>query len=182
MEFFNIIGLLLVIAVLVFLSFRGVHTVLSALLASIVIIISNGMNFGSSINTNFMTAVGSCVVTYFLLFALGAVFGEVMSKKQSAGAIAKKVIDTLGRKYVILVLSLVTVILSYAGISIFVIVFVIYPLAVPLMTEANISKNILLAVILFAGVTLMLPAPFLQPARVPCRTLSLVQPFMPRLL
>jgi len=159
MEYLNVIGLLLGIAVLIFLSFKGIHTILSALLASIVIIIFNGMDFWGTINADFMAAAGGCVTTYFMLFALGAVFGEVMSKSGSAGAIAKKIIDTLGKKYVLLALTLVTAILSYAGISIFVIVFVIYPLAVPLMREANISKNILPALILFAGVTLMLPAP-----------------------
>ena len=155
----HVIGLLLGIAVLIFLSFKGVHTVVAALAASVVIILTNGMGFWEAINGSFMTAAGGCVTTYFLLFALGAIFGEVMKKSGAAAAIAKKVIHVLGAKFVLLAIVLITAILSYAGISIFVIVFVIYPLALPLMKEAKISKHIMPALILFAGVTLMLPAP-----------------------
>lgn len=155
----NVIGLLLGIAVLIFLSIKGVHTILSALIASLIIILTNGMDIWGTINGSFMTAAGSCVTTYLLLFALGAVFGEVMAQSGSAAAISKKIIGVLGAKYVLLSLIIITAILSYAGISIFVIVFVIYPLAVPLLKEAKISKNLMPAVILLAGVTLMLAAP-----------------------
>ena len=70
MEILNVLGLLLGISVLIFLSFKGIHTVLAAILASVVIIIFNSMNFWVSINKNFMTPAGGFVSTYFLLFVL----------------------------------------------------------------------------------------------------------------
>lgn len=155
----SVFGLIIGIITLITLSYRGVHTVMSALAASIIIMLTNGMDLWTAINKNFMTSAGGFVTTYFLLFALGAVFGEVMSQSGCASTIAKNIVDTLGKKYVLMGLVIITAILSYAGISIFVIVFVIYPLAVPLFKEANISMNILPGLILLAGVTLMLAAP-----------------------
>ena len=104
----NVIGLLLGIAVLIFLSIKGVHTILSALIASLIIILTNGMDIWGTINGSFMTAAGSCVTTYLLLFALGAVFGEVMAQSGSAAAISKKIIGVLGAKYVLLSLIIIT--------------------------------------------------------------------------
>ena len=153
------IGLFLGIATLIFLGWKGVHTIVSAIAAALVVIIFNWMNFWDTFNNSFLFGASGFVQQYFLLFILGALFGEVMARSGSSKKIAEVIFNALGEKFTILALVLVTMLLSYAGINIFVIVFVLYPLAKPMLKAANISRNILPALMLFAGVTMMLPAP-----------------------
>lgn len=153
------VGLFLGIAVLIFLGWKGVHTIVSAIAASLVVILLNWMNFWDTFNNSFLSGAAGFVQQYFLLFILGALFGEVMARSGSSKKIAEVIFNALGEKFTILALILVTMLLSYAGINIFVIVFVLYPLAKPMLKAADISRNILPALMLFAGVTMMLPAP-----------------------
>lgn len=153
------ISLFLGIATLIVLGWKGVHTIISAVAASLVVIVFNWMNFWDTFNNSFLSGAAEFVQQYFLLFILGTLFGEVMARSGSSKKIAEVIFAALGEKFTILALVIVTMILSYAGINIFVIVFVLYPLAKPMLKAANISRNILPALMLFAGVTMMLPAP-----------------------
>ena len=66
------IGLFLGIATLIFLGWKGVHTIVSAIAAALVVIIFNWMNFWDTFNNSFLFGASGFVQQYFLLFILGA--------------------------------------------------------------------------------------------------------------
>ena len=53
------IGLFLGIAVLIFLGWKGVHTVVSAIAAALVVIVFNWMNFWDTFNNSFMSGAAA---------------------------------------------------------------------------------------------------------------------------
>lgn len=56
----------------------------------------------------------------FVHVSFWAILGQFMSKSGAAKAVAYKIIDTVGKDKAILILVLVTMVLTYGGVSIFV--------------------------------------------------------------
>lgn len=159
MSLIGVLGILLSITVLIVLSYRGLNSFIASLVAATVAIVTNGMPFWETISSRYAASMKGFIGGYFLLFVLGAIYGEIMKRSGAAESIAHKMILWFGAKYALLATIVVTAVMSYGGISVFVIIFAIYPLAMQLFKEANISKDLMPAVILFAAVTCMLPTP-----------------------
>ena len=70
----------------------------------------------------------------------GAIIGEFMDKSGAAKSIANAIMGSLGKKgpfFILLGIALVGAILTYAGVSMFVAMFALIPLARPLFKESN---------------------------------------------
>lgn len=76
-----------------------------------------------------------------------------------AGSIAKKIFAVLGPKSAILSTVLAASILTYGGVSMFVVVFAVYPFAAALFKEANLPKRLLPASIFLGAFTFTMDAP-----------------------
>jgi len=161
MEALGIIGLIVGIAVLILLAYRGVHMLVTGILASLVVILTSGVDIwdtlvtganGTSFSKNMVGFIGA----YFIMFLLGAILGEFMSKSDYAKVIAVKLMAVFGVKNSILVVLLATALIAYGGVSVFVIVFAIYPIGLYVFKEANISKNLMPGVILLGAGTFVM--------------------------
>lgn len=75
---------------------------------------------------------------YFLIFAASSLYAKVMSVTGSAVSIGYKFIDWFGKEKVVLIVFLVTAILTYGGVSLFVVVFAMTPIIIVLFKEADI--------------------------------------------
>lgn len=159
METIGIIGLLAAIAALIALSYRGINAFVAALISSAIVIVTNGMPFWASYNTNFADSMKGFVGSYFLLFGLAAAYGELMKESGSAESVAAKLFNLFGAKWAPLACILVTLLMAMGGISAFVIIFAVYPVAAPLFRKANITKELMPGIFLFASVTLCLALP-----------------------
>jgi H+/gluconate symporter-like permease len=71
------------------------------------------------------------------VFLLGAVFGKVIELSGFAKAIVAAVIRLVGRERAMLSIVLVCGVLTYGGVSLFVVVFAVYPFAAELFREGN---------------------------------------------
>lgn len=152
------IGLLLGIALLIFLCVKGVNPILSAIAASVVVIITNGLSFFDSVNV-WAGGLGNFVTTYLLFFCLAAVYGEVMKVSGAAETIANWLFKFFGAKWAPAATLIVTWILAYGGINVFIVVFAVYPIAMPLFRKANISKNLMPAIFLLGSVVILVCTP-----------------------
>ncbi|RRD94689.1 GntP family permease [Clostridiales bacterium COT073_COT-073] len=161
MGILGIIGLIIGIVLLIVLAYRGVHMLVTGLLAGLVVILTNGVNIwdtlvtgadGSSFSKNMTGFIGA----YFIMFMLGAILGEFMSKSNYAKTIAVKLVDIFGVKNSVLVVLLATILVAYGGVSVFVIVFAIYPIGLYVFKQANISKNLMPATILLGAGTFVM--------------------------
>src|SRR5699024_4839832 len=80
---------------------------------------------------------------WFPLFMLGAIFGKLMEVSGMAQSVASKIIQIIGAKRATIGVVLASAVLAYGGISVFVVVFCVYPLALKLFEEADIPKKLM---------------------------------------
>ena len=106
----------------------------------------------------FMGALSGFLLKFFPIFLLGALFGRLMADSSAATAIAKTVVEKLGASKAILAVILVCAILTYGGVSLFVVAFAIYPIAKDLFKAADIPKRLIPAAIALGSFTFTMTA------------------------
>jgi len=86
--------------------------------------------------------------------------GEILQQSGAARTIGVKLANVFGSKRALLIVILTSALLSYGGVSVFVIVFSIYPIALFLFKEADVPKRLIPgAVMLGAGSFTMTAVP-----------------------
>ena len=150
----EIFGLLLAMVAIVLLIWKGWHLAVVSLIGALIIIVTNGMDVSSSMVGNFMGDMASFVEKWFLLFMLGAIFGKLMGDSGASTTIANGLLKAIGEKYVLPVVMVTGIILSYGGISSFIIAFSVYPIAAALFEKADIPKKLIVATIMVCPITL----------------------------
>ncbi|MDO4261229.1 MAG: GntP family permease [Eubacteriales bacterium] len=148
----GVIGIFVALAVLVYLTFKGWHMGVVALASSLIVILTGGMDVWPAISESFAGSFTSFAGSWFLIFSLGAIFGKVMDQGGASLSIANWMVKVLGKKHIVLIVLLTTLVLSYGGIGVFVIAFTMYPICMALFKEADIPKKI------FPGLLLAVPA------------------------
>lgn len=157
----GIIGLIGALVLLVFLALRGVNMILSAVLCSLIVIATNGLPFAESINDNFLfgkLGAFSFAGNYFLLFAAGAIFGRVMSESHASTSIAMALMAKLGKHRALWIIVLSCALLTYGGVTVFIVVFAMYPLGLRLLKEADIPKRLFVGSLALGAGTFTLSA------------------------
>ena len=91
----------------------------------------------------YMTRLAEYTKTYYPVFLFGAVFARLMEKGGLASAIAGKIMEVLGEERAILAVLLGCAALTYGGLSVFVVAFVMYPFGAELFRKADIPKKLL---------------------------------------
>jgi H+/gluconate symporter-like permease len=148
----GVIGIILAVVLVIMLIFRGWHMAIVSVIASTLIVLTSGMDIWKSFSEYFAISFRNFAGTWFLMFALGAIFGKLMEESGASSSIANAVVRALGKKRVILIVLVTTLILSYGGIGVFVIAFTMYPICMALFKEADLPKKI------FPGLLLAVPA------------------------
>ncbi|MEO1090534.1 MAG: GntP family permease [Pseudomonadota bacterium] len=145
---YGIIVVLLVLALLIYLAFRGVSlVVLAPALAVLAVFLTFDGPLLASYTQIFMTATGGFIVKFFPVFLLGAVFGKLMEASGSAEVMAHAIIRRLGESRAILAVVLSCAVMTYGGVSLFVVAFAVYPIAASLFRRADIPKRLVPATI-----------------------------------
>src|SRR6185295_9801143 len=101
----------------------------------------------------FMERMAGFVKLYFPVFLLGAIFGKLIEVSGFARAIVASSVAILGRDRAMLAIVLVAAILTYGGVSLFVVVFAVYPSAPELSRRSNIPRRLIPAPIALAAST-----------------------------
>lgn len=149
----GILGIIFSLALLIWVTYRGIPVPLSVPIIVILVALTNGMNPLYALSSPFMGSFGGFVTNLFLVLFLGAIFGQVMGDSGAAKRIAFAICDLLGVKRVVLGLVLAGVILTYGGVSSFVLVFTLYPIGVALLRKADIPKRFIPGIIIFGIAT-----------------------------
>lgn len=142
------IGLLLGLSLLIVLALRGMNILVAALLASIVVALTNELSLPRALLEHFPSGplgAFSFAGRFFILFLCGAVFGRMMAASDAARSIALAITRGLGASRTLLVCMLVCALLTYGGVVVFVVIFTMYPLGVSLMRETNLPKRLFCA-------------------------------------
>ena len=137
--------LVLLLALLLFglLAFKQINALILAPLVTIFVIVCSGMPILSSLKELFMPAASNYVTSYFLVFFVGALFGAVYQHTGAAESISKTLAGLCKGKFVAPIIMTITGILTYGGVSGFVVFFVIYPIALNMFKEANLTRRLI---------------------------------------
>ncbi|WP_376691798.1 GntP family permease [Wenzhouxiangella sp. EGI_FJ10409] len=139
------IGLLLGLAALIFMALRGINILVAALVASLIVALTNGLGLAPTLLEHFPTGpLGAFTFAgqFFVLFLTGAIFGKMMATSGAAASVAGAIVGWLGVKRTILVTVLACAVLTYGGVVLFVVIFTMYPLGIALIREADLPKRL----------------------------------------
>jgi H+/gluconate symporter-like permease len=155
----GIFGIVLSLVLLMYLAYRGINVlVLAPLLSLLAILIAGEGPLLATYTQIFMKSLGGYLITFFPLFLLGAIFGKLMDDSGSARIIAHTIVAKVGGHQAILAIVLACGILTYGGVSLFVVAFAVYPIAASLFREANVPKRFVPAAIALGSFTFTMTA------------------------
>ncbi len=152
-------GIVLALVLLMALAYRGVSVLLLApLCALLAALFSPEAPLFASYTQVFMKAMGGFVIAFFPLFLLGAVFGKLMDASGAALAIAGAIVRRLGPQQALLAIVMACAVLTYGGVSLFVVAFAVYPIAAALFRQARLPKRLIPATIALGAFTFTMTA------------------------
>lgn len=153
LSFTGLVGGLLLLIVL---TIRGVNLFIAAPLCALLVALSAGIPlFAGSENfvTVYMEGFSGFIASWFFMFLLGSLFGKFMEDSGAADAVAKFIVDRLGMKHAVAAVVLACAVLTYGGVSVFVVAFSVYPMALSLFKDANLPRRFIPACLAFGSVT-----------------------------
>lgn len=151
-------GIILGLVLLMFLAYRGYSILWVAPVCALVVGLTGGLDLLAMYKDTYMTGLSGYVKSWFPVFMLGAIFGHLMDYTGSAKSIAIWLTKTLGPKRAIMGVVVGCGVLTYGGISLFVVVFAMYPLGLELFREANITRKLLPGAIALGSFTFTMTA------------------------
>nr|WP_204623536.1 GntP family permease [Crenalkalicoccus roseus] len=154
----GLFGILLALGLLILLAYRGWSVLLVAPAAALLAAAVSGEPLLASWTQTFMAGAARFLAQFFPLFLLGAVFGRLMADSGSALAIAHGMTARLGRERAILAVVLACALLTYGGVSLFVVAFAVAPVADALFRQANIPRRLIPGTIALGAFTFTMTA------------------------
>lgn len=154
----GILGILLALALLVGLAFRGWSVLGLAPVAALIAAAFSGEPLLAHWTQTFMGSAAGFIAQFFPLFLLGALFGKLMDDSGSVSAIAQLMTAKLGPKRAILAVVLAGALVTYGGVSLFVAMFVIAPMGQALFRAAGIPNRLLPGAVMLGTATFTMSA------------------------
>jgi H+/gluconate symporter-like permease len=154
----SLFGIFLGLGLLMYLAFKGYSIIWVAPLAAAVVALTGGLDIISTYMGPYMTGLVGFVKSWFPAFLLSAIFGNMMETTGAAKSIAIFLTHKLGSKLAIAAIVLSCAVLTIGGVSLFVVVFAIYPLALAMFKEANISRKLIPGAIALGAFTFTMTA------------------------
>jgi H+/gluconate symporter-like permease len=156
MSFVIVLGALVL---LMLAAYRGYSVILFAPLAALLAVLATEPAAVPSIFTGlFMERMVGFLKLYFPVFMLGAVFGKLIELSGFSQSIAAAVIRMVGQERAILSIVLICALLTYGGVSLFVVVFAVYPFAAEIFRRGNIPKRLIPGTIALGAFTFTMDA------------------------
>lgn len=154
----GLLGILLGLALLVWLAFRGWSVLGLAPVAALIAAAFSGEPLLAHWTLTFMGAAAGFIAQFFPLFLLGALFGKLMDDSGSVAAIARFMTDQLGPQRAILAVVIAGALVTYGGVSLFVAMFVLAPMGQALFKAADIPNRLLPGAVMLGTATFTMSA------------------------
>ena len=154
----GLLGILAGLGLLVWLSFRGWSVLLLAPAAALIAAAFAREPLLAHWTQTFMVGAAHFLAQFFPLFLLGAVFGKLMDDSGSVSVIARFMTERLGATRAVLAVVLADAIVTYGGVSLFVAIFVIVPMAQGLFKAADIPPRLMPAAVALDTMTFTMSA------------------------
>jgi len=157
----SLFGLIGALALLIYLTIRGMNLLIAAPLTAIIIALTGDLSllpYGQSAPDNnfiqsYMSGFAGFISSWFFMFLLGALFGKLMEDSGCADSLAQWIVSKIGMHNATVAVIAVCAILTYGGVSVFVVAFSAYSIALSLFKQANLPRRFIPAVMAFGSVT-----------------------------
>ena len=143
----SVLAIVIPLLLLVFLIWKRVNIAVSAILCTGLMALLSGLNVYDCLTNDYMAAFVGYIKSYWPLIFLGASFGKAMQLGGGAEDLANWLTSKLGTKYTMIVLCATTLVLAYGGVSCYVIVFVMYPIALNMFKKADLPRHLIPAIV-----------------------------------
>lgn len=157
----SLIGLIGALALLIYLTIRGMNLLIAAPLAATIIALTGGIpllpymqaNDNANFVQSYMSGFSGFIAAWFFMFLLGSIFGKLMEDSGAADSVANWIIGHIGMRNAVIAIIAACALLTYGGVSVFVVAFSAYPMALSLFKQANLPRRFIPAVMAFGSVT-----------------------------
>ena len=144
---------------LMFVAYRGYSVILFAPVAALAAVLLTDPALVQPMFTGlFMDKMVGFLKLYFPVFVLGAVFGKLIEISGFSKSIVSATIKLVGAQRAMLSIVIVCGLLTYGGVSLFVVVFAVYPFAAELFRQSNIPKRLIPGTIALGAFTFTMDA------------------------
>lgn len=155
------LGLIASLLLLIVLVMRGMNLLIAAPMCALLLAVISGLPLFPQLveegEANFvgtyMDGFADFVSSWFLMFLLGAIFGKVMQDTRAAEAVSKYLMEKLGPRYTIASVVGACGILTYGGVSLFIVGFTVFPIALALWRMSDYPRRFIPATLAFGSVT-----------------------------
>lgn len=155
----QIFVIVLALALLMTAAYRGANVILFAPIAALLAVALTEPSLVLPVYSGlFMERMVGFIKLYFPLFLLGAIFGKLMEISGFARSIIHAATRFVGPAHALLAVVSVCALLTYGGVSLFVVAFAVYPFAVELFRASRIPKRLLPAAIALGAFTFTMDA------------------------
>jgi H+/gluconate symporter-like permease len=157
----SLLGLLLGLALLVWLTMRGMELLVAAPLCALLVALTSGFapfpqlaaEGAPSYTSAYMSGFVGFVQAWFFMFLLGSLFGKVMEASGAADSVAEWIVGRVGARHAMAAVVLACAVLTYGGVSLFVVAFSVYPMALSVFRVAGLPRRFIPAALAFGSVT-----------------------------
>lgn len=150
--------ILFALGLLILGAWRGASVLVLAPVLALLAALASGAPVLAGYTQIFMQAAGGFVIAFFPLFLLGALFGKVMEASGAASRLASAIASALGPRKAILAVVLACAVLTYGGVSLFVVAFAAWPLARALFAQTSLPARLIPATIALGAFTFTMTA------------------------
>jgi H+/gluconate symporter-like permease len=154
----SMIGLIGGLLLLTTLALRGWNLFIAAPLCALLICLSGGISIfpeegAHAFVTTYMEGFAGFVSAWFMMFLLGSLFGKFMEDTGLADSLARWIVSKLGMKHAVAAVVIACAVLTYGGVSVYIVAFSVYPMALGLFRDANLPRRFIPAALAFGSVT-----------------------------
>ena len=154
-------GLIGGLALLIVLTIRGMNILIAAPLCAFVVALCSGIPLIPplapegviSLTDGYMAGFADFLKKWFIVFLLGAMFGKVMEDSGAADSVAQAIVEKLGMRHAAAGVVFACAVLTYGGISVFVVAFSVFPMALSLFKQADLPRRFIPAALAFGSGT-----------------------------
>lgn len=149
----SLVGVIAAILLLMVLIYKRVTLIPASLVGVLLLAVTSGYTFYDLVMKHYAVSLAGFIAKYFLVFVTNALFGKVMEETLLVSAFSRMIGRWFGSRNAAFGALLVTAILSYGGISVFVIVFTVYPIFLATFQKADLPRKLIPAGIMSASCT-----------------------------
>ncbi len=155
----SIFGVLLGFVMLILLTYKGLHLSWVSIIVALILMVTSGLAIGKTWDDTINAGIGMMAGTLIPLFLAGATFGKIVSVSGAADSFARTVLKALTGKLSdknkrmvgAFLIILMGILMAYAGIDNFAILFTQIAIAASIMHEVNIPRRFLAALIILGS-------------------------------